>query len=376
MTTALASTLRDYQKHIAADVESALPEHRRIVVCSPTGSGKTITAIDGIAPILPRPILWITHRQELRRQVEEHNAPVRVEMIQSFSPVNRRFGSVIIDEGHHCCASDYRLLFKHISRAVFVALTATPYRMDGVGLGSCGFTKIIYGPDIHDLTQLGHLCPARTLVPEMETRGSWNPTDCAAKIAGQNFNKAIVYGRTIADCLVTEDELNRVGISSVTIHGSQSIREREQAERAFRSGSVRVVCNHTVFTEGYDAPAVDLVVLNRLTESRCLWRQMTGRGLRLSPGKKLCTILDLAGNAISHGSIYDKEICDLHGEFERAECRAGFEMEQDANDYSYNHQQGLKEWKPQPSAIVIRESLQKLKLKSPLHRLLTASRAT
>jgi hypothetical protein len=52
------------------------------------------------------------------------------------------------------------------------------------------------------------------------------------------------------------------------------------------------MCNVALFTEGFDCPEVDCVVLLRETKSRALWSQMIGRGLRTAPGKVDCLILD------------------------------------------------------------------------------------
>ncbi|HAT04394.1 MAG TPA: ATP-dependent helicase, partial [Aeromonas salmonicida] len=51
-----------------------------------------------------------------------------------------------------------------------------------------------------------------------------------------------------------------------------------------------------VLTTGFDAPHVDLIVMLRPTESVSLYQQIVGRGLRLSPGKSDCLVLDYAGN--------------------------------------------------------------------------------
>ena len=46
---------------------------------------------------------------------------------------------------------------------------------------------------------------------------------------------------------------------------------------------------------GFDAPHVDLIAVLRPTESVSLYQQIVGRGLRLSPGKEDCLILDYTG---------------------------------------------------------------------------------
>ena len=52
-----------------------------------------------------------------------------------------------------------------------------------------------------------------------------------------------------------------------------------------RSGGVRVLCNVDVLSEGFDEPSVGCVMLLRHTESRRVYVQQVGRGLRTSLGK-------------------------------------------------------------------------------------------
>ena len=363
--------LRDYQIDIVDQFAAALMLHRCIVIACPTASGKTVLAIDGILPLLPHPVAWVTHRVELAQQIKSHDSGVTVIMSQSRTG-GGGFKSIIIDEAHHACADQYRRIMAQNPDSVIVALTATPYRMDGAGLGECGFTKIIYGPDILELTERGWLCPAIVLVPVSEESASWTPSATASRIAGEKFNQGIVYCRTVEEAVKTSKLLQYSRISSATISSDTHLSARTKTMSDFANGRLRVVCNHTIITEGNDIPAVDLIVLNRATESRCLWRQMTGRGLRQSPGKKLCIILDLSGNGIQHGSIYDREIFDLSGSVKSTEQRAlptSFNREE--SQYEHNHGEELKVWKPKPKPIRIIENLQKLKSKSPLHRLRT-----
>jgi DNA repair protein RadD len=58
-----------------------------------------------------------------------------------------------------------------------------------------------------------------------------------------------------------------------------------------------------VFTKGFNAKNIDAVVLLRATESPALYVQMIGRGLRPSPGKADCVVLDYGENVMRHGPI-------------------------------------------------------------------------
>jgi superfamily II DNA or RNA helicase len=69
---------------------------------------------------------------------------------------------------------------------------------------------------------------------------------------------------------------------------------------AYQRGDLDVICNATLLTEGFDAPATRIVMLLRPTQSRGMFAQMVGRATRLSPGKAEGLILDFVANSESH----------------------------------------------------------------------------
>jgi DNA repair protein RadD len=362
--------LRDYQNELANNAVDALHDHSRIVVACPTGAGKTVIAIHGILPRLSGKVAWVTHRRELMGQVKKHGKPVDVFMAQG--QVSGEYDAIFIDEGHHVCAAQYRQILTDYPAAKVIALTATPYRLDGVGLGSCGFSKILHGPDTYELTEMGMLCPVKVYIPKSESTSAWRPEAAAQRILAAKFSRGIVFCRSVAEAKETVNNLQSHGVPSESIDGTSSAYSRAKLFTAFERGKIKVLCNHTIFTEGVDVPAVDLIVLNRHTLSRCLWKQMIGRGTRNFPGKTSCTVLDLAGNGVAHGSIYDREIYDLNGHVESTEPRQlTIAPNLSAQEYDHNNGEDLKEWKPKPKPVSIIESLQRLKSRSPLLRLKT-----
>ena len=365
-------TLRGYQSSIVDETLTAIETHTRVVVACPTGSGKTVIAIHGLLPKLPGKIAWVTHRKELAKQVREYGQSIDVFMAQG--EITGEYDAIIIDEGHHVCAAQYRKILAGYPSAKIIALTATPYRLDGVGLGSCGFSRIVHGPDTYDLTEDGTLCPVRVYIPRSEHTAAWTPDAAASQIIQTPFTKGIVFCRSVREARELTQLLTDADIKAASIDSATDPKKRVKIFRSFAKGKLKIMCNHTIFTEGVDVPNVDLVVLNRHTLSRCLWKQMIGRGTRNAPGKRECTVLDLAGNGVLHGSIYDKEIYDLNGKVESTESRTltPIAASDEAEKYKHNQGEELKEWKPQPKPIRLIESLQRLKSKSPLHRLKTA----
>ena len=52
---------------------------------------------------------------------------------------------------------------------------------------------------------------------------------------------------------------------------------------------------------GFDCPEVRNLIMARFTHSSILYRQMRGRGTRLSPGKTRFTMFDFTGVTLRHG---------------------------------------------------------------------------
>ncbi len=82
---------------------------------------------------------------------------------------------------------------------------------------------------------------------------------------------------------------------SALIVGDTESKEREETIAAFKNKKLRFLVNVSVLTTGFDAPHVDVIAILRPTESASLYQQIVGRGLRLSPGKTDCLILDYTG---------------------------------------------------------------------------------
>lgn len=100
---------------------------------------------------------------------------------------------------------------------------------------------------------------------------------------------------------------------SAIITGETPAVERDQMIGDFKGKSIKFLVNVSVLTTGFDAPHVDLIALLRPTESVSLYQQIVGRGLRLSPGKKDCLVLDYTG---AGHDIFDPEV----GEDKPADC--------------------------------------------------------
>ena len=79
------------------------------------------------------------------------------------------------------------------------------------------------------------------------------------------------------------------------VFGSTDRSERDEIIAQFKDRKFKYLVNVSVLTTGFDAPFIDVIAIMRPTESASLYQQIVGRGLRLSPGKKECVVLDYTG---------------------------------------------------------------------------------
>lgn len=116
------------------------------------------------------------------------------------------------------------------------------------------------------------------------------------------LSKAQDRGSTLVFCvdvnhvrLLTE-AFRTHGVHAEYITGETKADMRSRRLQAFKDGSLPVLLNCGIFTEGTDIPNIDCVLLARPTKSRNLLVQMIGRGLRKHRSKINCHIIDMVAS--------------------------------------------------------------------------------
>ncbi len=92
--------------------------------------------------------------------------------------------------------------------------------------------------------------------------------------------------------------LNLNGIRAAAVSGGTSRVARRFFLDQFRNGEIRVLCNHSVLSTGFDAPKTELVLIARQVFSPVRYMQMVGRGLRgiQNGGTPTCCIATVMDN--------------------------------------------------------------------------------
>lgn len=349
--------LRPYQnKLINAIRESYLRGNRKILLQLPTGGGKSVifSKIIGGANKKQSGMLFLVHRRELINQASEHlgheGVPHGIIMAGVMADRDNRNqlasiqtlwsrcfqkemipvpagDVVVIDEAHHVGSMTFDEILKYYEDSFVLGVTATPTRKNGKGLGEYFEDLILardYGASVRDLMDAGFLAEASYMVPAVPdldgvrvARGDYVEDQLAsvmddAKLIGDlvdhykkhaEHRKAIAFAVNVAHSVHIRDAFSAAGIPAAHIDGKTGIEEREQIIADYESGRYQVLTNCEIFTEGYDMPAVDAIIMARPTKSLRMYLQMGGRGLRPKDDGGDCLILDHAGNVLRHGPL-------------------------------------------------------------------------
>jgi superfamily II DNA or RNA helicase len=106
------------------------------------------------------------------------------------------------------------------------------------------------------------------------------------------FANSVIHGEEMAA------RLNLAGIPAAAVSGTSSPAVRRYFLDCFKRGELRVLCNHSVLTTGFDAPNTDMVLIARQVFSPVRYMQIVGRGLRgiKNGGTAVCRIVTVMDN--------------------------------------------------------------------------------
>jgi DNA repair protein RadD len=314
---------------------------KAVLLVAPTGSGKTTIGAEAIrrAVARGRSCLWIAHRRELITQAFDRlvseglhcgvimaddkradlSAPVQVCSIDTLTARGERPSAhlVVWDEAHHCAAATWRDLHRAYADSFHLGLTATPERGDGSPLGDI-FEDMVVGANVKQLVADGFLVRSQVMVPTPSTKSKMNKGEMAMLPleAYQKFadgQRAVVYCRWVEHARIYARQFNDAGIAAATIDGEMPQADRDSVLKAFADGSIKVILNVYVLTEGWDVPATSCCIIARNIGHAGMYLQMAGRVLRPAPNKTIATIVDLTGSTLEYGLPDDDRQYSLDG---------------------------------------------------------------
>ena len=348
--------LRDYQTRALDLLRNVIRSgFTRPILLSPTGSGKTVMAMEIIrrAKDNGKHVLFLAPRRELIMQTSKILDAVKIihgvimageprdmhskvqvgtfdtlhaRAIRSERMLMPKADLVLVDEAHLSISRTRQEIIQHYPDAIVIGLTATPARGDGRGLGEI-YNEIVPAANVKELTEQGHLVPVRYFAPsEPDLKGlkKNRDGDYVEKALGERMDQAQLIGdivqnwfrlakgkSTVVFCVTcahsrhVRDEFLKAGISAEHVDGNTPHDERKAIMQRVSEGKTMVLCNVYVASYGLDIPRLECAVLARPTKNITLYLQTAGRVLRPFEGKREALIIDHSGAVKEHGFVDD-----------------------------------------------------------------------
>jgi DNA repair protein RadD len=355
--------LRPYQISDLRAIDDAFRRHRAVCYVGVTGSGKTVIGTAFIDRQNDEHIVILAHRDEILGQIckalkrlgmphgviapgyEQTDDRIQVASVMT---VVRRLDRIRpptliwIDEAHHAAAETWKRIIAAWPDADILGTTATPRRLDGKPLDDI-FSTLVIGPSNARLIDDGWLapcvvfCPARS--PDLKTvkvRAGDYATEQLSAVMSQGMivdgaideyerlcpgKPAIAFCVDIKHSMLVAQAFRDAGYRAEHVDGNTPRAERRDLIAALADGSVAVLTNCGLISEGLDVPGVEAIIGLRPTRSLALHLQMVGRALR--PGKEKAFLLDHAGNTMRHGLPTAERRWTLRGQMVEDEAAAG-----------------------------------------------------
>lgn len=351
---------RDYQREALDALRSARAEgKKKALLVMASGLGKTLTGAFDIRECLKATpngrVLVLCHSVSVLSQIktvyqsvfgEEYSygmyngyekAAHRTDFLfanlqsmnlhgKDFDP--EEFFYVVVDEAHHSPAETFRKAIQHFRPQFLLGMTATSQRTDDAELDEL-FGETVYEYDLIGAINDGWLSEIDYRL-ELDELGGMAPFLNAEKpVSLAQLNREIFIPKrdekiiglirersaqkkdptTVIFCQTIDHAKHIAGLigDAVLIHSDLDPKVVAERLEDFRNGKIRTVCAVNILNEGIDIPRTDVIVFLRVTQSKVVFFQQLGRGLRLAEGKGKVLVLDFVANAERLDQIFDLE---------------------------------------------------------------------
>lgn len=317
--------LRDYQVDSVAQVGAAFQSgNRRVILCLPTGAGKTVIFSDIAAKAAAKGkrVAILTHRRELLTQAGKLNS-CDILMVETLNNQIKRgldlsqYDLLVVDEAH---IGNFRKVIKGFEGFV-IGATATPVSNPPL---KESYSAIVCPVGIESLIGQGWLAVPKTYAmhPVDTSKLATARGEYTEASLDDAFNRPKVYEgvvhefcqkwadkKAIVFCVNISATINtaeafakELGTDRVFVaHSDLHPQERPAIIEAFTQSKNGILVNCGIATTGFDCPDIEVVVINRATKSVALWLQMVGRASRRTEQKEAFTILDFGENVTRLG---------------------------------------------------------------------------
>ena len=291
------------------------------------GWGKTFTALH-LAHKFGQKTLVITHTAALRDQwceeievlfgqkpgvigggqLEHQDHFITVANIQTLvkhaSFLSKEFGTIILDEAHHCPATTFASTVDCFHARYRIALSGTMIRKDGKHiLFGDYFGPLVYKPpQSHTLTPTVHIVKSgitlKPGVPWVEKVTELLESEKYRLFIADIAKMHIQQGHSVLVIADRVEFLHKVkeyiGDDCAVVTGDTDFEERQVIKQQVLSGEKRAIAgSRQIFSEGISINTLSCVILAAPMSNDSLLEQIVGRIQRISEGKLNPLVVDI-----------------------------------------------------------------------------------
>lgn len=325
----------------------SINKHKHLIIMA-TGTGKTVvSAFDYLKQIQTqnkRPkILFLAHQKEIIEQALTTFRQVLkdVNFADILSVTKRNFSSgylfatiqkvyrhlnkfdreqfdfIIFDEAHHIAAKTFDQVFNYFQPKEVIGLTATPEREDNKSILPYFDDEFAYELRLWDainqrlLAKFDYYC-----IDDIESNLigiDLNNDQQVFKALNNDGRNQLLYEviknyigiyhqpLVLLFCIniehaeIISNFLNQKGLKAAYLT-SKTNHLRTKIISDFKKRKINYLCVVNMFNEGIDIPEIDTIILLRPTNSKTVFLQQLGRGLRKTINKNKLSVYDLIAN--------------------------------------------------------------------------------
>ena len=287
---------------------------RRVLICKPTGVGKTITIAATLDCIEMRNALKIEEDRPLRVMMIAHVSRLLTQAERTFTETNNvdlktttPFSNIptediewadiiVIDEAHHEAMMSVQYKLDQLASKPIIGLTATKDRADGMIIK---FEEIVEPISREQAVAEGFL--AETSIWSFIDTSGKNKCGIVKDVIKEYAHLmagTMIFMSTKKEISEVSDYINSLGFRSVALT-NQTATQLEQVLDDFSAGKIDFVVNCSRLGEGIDTSGCTSVLLGRQLNSYPLLNQIVGRAAR--PDSE-CQIFELV-NPLSGSNL-------------------------------------------------------------------------
>ena len=321
--------------------------HKKGLVISATGTGKTYLSAFDVAQFKPKRMLFIVHREQILKKAmsdfrkvlggpkedfgilsgnrKDIHAKYLFATIQTITKdrylsefPKEYFDYILVDEVHKASANSYLRVLDYFEPEFLLGMTATPERTakdEKFSIFELFDYNVAYEIRLQEALEEDLLCPFHYFgVTDYEIDGETiSETSALQQLVTKervefliekidyygcfgNKPKGLIFCSQKEEARLMSLEFNNQGIPSTYLTGDHSIEERERQIELLEVGEIEYIFTVDIFNEGVDIPKINQVIMLRNTQSSIIFLQQLGRGLRKDPSKEFVTIIDFIGN--------------------------------------------------------------------------------